>query len=79
MPLGLAMVYNMRAELCVRPLENAYHSYPGMRGMIIHSDRGSQYKVLIIGMLLKIRHCSKYELLVVDVITMLDVKVRGQE
>ena len=33
----------MRAELCVRTLENAAAAYPGLKGAIIHSDRGSQY------------------------------------
>ena len=41
--LGLAMGDNMRAELCVRTLENAYTAYPALRGAIVHSDRGSQY------------------------------------
>ena len=41
--LGLAMETNMRAELCVRSLENAAAAYPGLEGAIIHSDRGSQY------------------------------------
>ena len=41
--LGLAMETNMRAELCVRTLENAAAAYPGLKGAIIHSDRGSQY------------------------------------
>lgn len=33
----------MRAELCVRTLDSAAAAYPGLRGAIIHSDRGSQY------------------------------------
>ena len=41
--LGLAMDDNMRAELCVRTLENAHTAYPALRGAIVHSDRGSQY------------------------------------
>ena len=41
--IGLAMADNMRAELCVETLENAYKAYPGLSGSIIHSDRGSQY------------------------------------
>ena len=41
--LGLAMETNMRAELCVRTLENAAAAYPDLKGAIIHSDRGSQY------------------------------------
>lgn len=43
MALGVAMADNMRAELCVRPLENTYHSYPVMKGMIIHLARRSRY------------------------------------
>jgi transposase InsO family protein len=41
--LGLAMVDNMRAELCVQTVENAVKAYPGIKGAILHSDRGSQY------------------------------------
>lgn len=41
--LGLAMETNMRAELCVRTLENAFTAYPSLKGSIIHSDRGTQY------------------------------------
>ena len=41
--LGLAMDTNMRATLCEQTLENAALAYPGIRGAIIHSDRGSQY------------------------------------
>ena len=37
------MADNMRAELCVETINNAYKAYPEMRGCIIHSDRGSQY------------------------------------
>ena len=43
MPNGLSMADNMRAELCVNTLKNAYLRYPDIRGAIIHSDRGSQY------------------------------------
>ena len=43
MPLGLAIEDNMRATLCCHTLENAKKSYPGIKGCIIHSDRGSQY------------------------------------
>ena len=42
-PLGLAMENHMRAILCVETLENAKKAYPGIKGCIIHSDRGSQY------------------------------------
>lgn len=41
--LGISMDDNMRAELCVRTMEDACHSYPNMRSAIVHSDRGSQY------------------------------------
>lgn len=40
---GLAMADNMRAELCVQTVENACKSFGNIRGVIIHSDRGSQY------------------------------------
>ena len=43
MVLGLAMADNMRAELCVRTLEEACKGYRDLRGAVIHSDRGSQY------------------------------------
>lgn len=41
--LGLAMSENMKAELCVSTIENAHKAFPGIRGAIIHSDRGTQY------------------------------------
>lgn len=41
--IGLAMADNMRAELCVNTLANAYKTYPGIKGCILHSDRGTQY------------------------------------
>lgn len=41
--LGLAMDTNMKAPLCVQALKNAYNAYPGLRGAVIHSDRGTQY------------------------------------
>lgn len=40
--VGLAMDNNMRKELCIQAFENACRSQ-NARGMIIHSDRGSQY------------------------------------
>ncbi len=40
---GLAMDTNMKAPLCVQTLENTFNAYPGIRGAIIHSDRGGQY------------------------------------
>lgn len=41
--LGLAMADNMRAELCISTIENAFKAFPSISGAIIHSDRGSQY------------------------------------
>ena len=41
--LGLSMDTNMKAPLCVSTLRNAVNAYPGLKGAIIHSDRGSQY------------------------------------
>ena len=41
--LGLSMDDNMKAELCVSTVANAYEAFPGIRGAVIHSDRGSQY------------------------------------
>lgn len=41
--LGLAMADNMKADLCVSTIENAYQAFPSIREAIIHSDRGSQY------------------------------------
>jgi len=40
--VGLAMDDNMRKELCITAFENACRAR-NARGMIIHSDRGSQY------------------------------------
>ncbi len=40
---GLAMADNMRAELCISTIGNAFKAFPSIRGAIIHSDRGSQY------------------------------------
>jgi putative transposase len=37
------MADNMKAGLCVDTLKSAIIAYPGLRGAIIHSDRGSQY------------------------------------
>ena len=34
---------NMKAQLCVATLNNAYTSHPKIRGCICHSDRGTQY------------------------------------
>lgn len=41
--LGISFADNMRAELCAESLKSAYLAYPGIRGMVLHSDRGSQY------------------------------------
>lgn len=41
--LGLAMADNMKAELCISTIENAFKAFPSISGAIIHSDRGSQY------------------------------------
>lgn len=41
--LGIAVADNMRAELCVQTVENAYKSCRDIRGAVLHSDRGSQY------------------------------------
>lgn len=41
--LGLAMATNMKAPLCARTLRNAHKAYPGIEGVICHSDRGVQY------------------------------------
>lgn len=39
---GFQMASHMRAELCVEAFENACRK-SGARGMILHSDRGSQF------------------------------------
>lgn len=41
--LGLAMDTNMKAQLCVATLNNAYTSHPEINGCICHSDKGTQY------------------------------------
>jgi putative transposase len=41
--LSLSMADNMRAGLCVDALRSAITAYPGLRGAIVHSDRGGQY------------------------------------
>ena len=41
--LSLAMDSNMKASLCDRTLPNAVMAYPGLKGAVIHSDRGTQY------------------------------------
>ena len=41
--IGLAMDTSMKAPLCAQTLKNAAEAYPGIRGAVIHSDRGSRY------------------------------------
>ena len=41
--LGISMDTNMKAPLCAETVDNAMKAYPGLKGAIIHSDRGSQY------------------------------------
>ena len=41
--LGLALDTNMKATLVEKTLDNAYISFPGIRGAIVHSDRVKQY------------------------------------
>ena len=41
--LGLSMADNMKAGLCVGALTAAIKAHPGMRGAVVHSDRGSQF------------------------------------
>ena len=41
--LGLAMDTNMKSTLCCNTLSNAVKAYPGLKGAILHSDRGTQY------------------------------------
>jgi transposase InsO family protein len=41
--LGLSIADNMRAGLCVDALTAAVKAHPGVRGSIVHSDRGSQF------------------------------------
>jgi len=41
--LGISMAGHMRASLCVDALTSAVMVHPGLRGAVVHSDRGSQY------------------------------------
>ena len=41
--LSLCMDTNMKKELVIDTLKAAVNRYPGLRGAILHSDRGSQY------------------------------------
>lgn len=40
--VGFAMASHMRAELCVQAFQNACNRH-GVRGMLVHSDRGTQF------------------------------------
>ena len=41
--LGLVMRDNMKADLCIQTIKNAYMLNPRLRGSRIHSDRDRQY------------------------------------
>ena len=41
--LSISLDTNMKATLAKSTLDKAYMAYPGLKGAIIHSDRGSQY------------------------------------
>ena len=41
--VGLSMDTNMRTELCVDALQSAVNRFGAAAGMIVHSDRGSQF------------------------------------
>lgn len=43
LPLFTCGDYNMRVELCISTIENAFKAFPSISGAIIHSDRGTQY------------------------------------
>ena len=45
--LGLEIRDNMKADLCVQTVKNAYMTYPQLRGATIHSDRGRQYTAIV--------------------------------
>lgn len=45
--VGLSMADNMRSGLCLDKLTSAVMAYPGLRGAIIHLDRGSQYGIAV--------------------------------
>ena len=47
------MADNMRADLCVSTIANAHKAFPGIRGAIVHSDRGGQYTSAIFRSALK--------------------------
>jgi len=41
--VGMSMANHMRAELCTGTIENAINRFGKTEGLIIHSDRGTQY------------------------------------
>ena len=41
--LRCLMSTNMKADLCVRTLENALTAYPSLKDSVIYSDQGTQY------------------------------------
>ena len=41
--LALKMQDNMKKELCIDTVKQLKQQYPNLRGVILHSDRGSQY------------------------------------
>jgi len=41
--VALEMQYNMRKELCISTVRQLRNLYPNLTGVILHSDRGSQY------------------------------------
>ena len=60
--IGLAMDTNMKAPLCVQTLENTVKAYPGIRGAIIHSDRGEPiHQPGLPGCNPSVRHTAKHE------------------
>lgn len=44
--IRLTMADNMKVELCISTLENAFRAFPSIRGAVIHNNRGSQYTSL---------------------------------
>jgi len=56
--LGLAMDTSMKAELCQQMLANAATAYPGLRGVIVHSDRGRSVWRYFLGYWNNRRICS---------------------
>ena len=79
--LALAMDDNMRAGLCVRTQDIAVAAYPGLRGAIVHSDRGSQvHQQRLLDCSGKIWNPPKHEqVMAVAVTTMHTARVCGTE